>query len=254
MKDNKQNGNALFFILIAVVMLGLLTIILSRGGSNVEQTGSFERNTIQASKILRFAKSIEAAVQQMKLRNISENEISFQNDISTTDYTNSRCDDASDSNFPSCLVFDVEGAGLTYQKPDANWLDNANSGETYYGDWLFTGDVCIPEIGEGRNGICAADTGNLELLAVLPYIDLTLCQQINKTVKARISTGNPPSDESSAWTSGSSEFKGVYGVAARVLADPAPSVDIANSYTGCFEGDQDPPSGTYHFYHVILAR
>ena len=254
MNDQKQNGNALFFILIAVVMLGLLTMLLSRSGSSVEQTGDFERNVVEVSKILRYAKSIEATAQQMKLRNISENEISFENNISTTDYTNSRCDDASDTNFPSCLIFDPQGGGLTYQAPNPRWLDNANSAQTYFGDWLFSGDICIPEVESGRTGTCATDSSQLELLAILPYITLDLCRQINTMVKAKVTTGNPPTDQANAWTNGSAEFQGTFGVNPRNLADASPAVDIVNSYTGCFQGDGTPPSGTYHFYHVILAR
>lgn len=250
---NPEKGSALWFILIAVVLLGLLSMILSRGGSSSDQTGNFEQLRVQASEIIRYAKSIEAAVQEMQFRNISESDISFENATSTTDYTNSNCDTSADRSYPGCLIFNVEGAGLTYKTPNTKWLASANSAETYYGDWLFTGDICIPGVEEGSDSSCNAATANMELMIILPYISQTLCNHINSFVEAPVTSGTPPADDSNAWTDGASEFTGSFGANAHVLADD-PLADLEDNYTGCFEGGGTPASGTYHFYHVIKAR
>lgn len=251
---NNERGNALWFILIAVVLLGLLTMILSKGGSSTDQTGDFEQTRIQATQIMRTAKSLQAAVQDMKLRGVSENDISFENTVSTTDYTNANCDDASDASYPGCLVFNVEGAGQNYTAPKAAWLASVSPTPTYYGDWLFTGDTCIPDVGGVTGTGTCATAGEVELMAILPYITKELCEHINTTLRAKTSTANPPVDAGSAWVAGSAEFTGTYGANATNLTD-AGNADIVSQEAGCFEGGGGTPdSGTYHFYQVLLAR
>lgn len=248
-----ENGNALWFILIAVVLLGLLTMVLSRGGSSTEQTGNFEQLRVQSSEILRYARSIEAAIQEMQFRDISENDISFENTVSTTDYTNPNCDTSADRSYPGCMIYDVDGAGLTYKTPSSSWLDSANSSETYYGDWLFTGNTCIPNVGEGTDSDCDDTTSNMELMIILPFITKNLCKHINSFVDAPTTSANPPVDADDAWTDSSAEFTGTFGAAAHDIADD-PIADLDNNYTGCFESSGTPASGTYHFYHVLKPR
>ena len=128
-QHNTERGNALFFILIAVALLAALTMVISRSGSSVDQSGDFERNNIQASKVLRYAKSIETGIQDLLLRGCSENEISFWHD-SDGDGDEDGDDDYYNANSPtdhSCHVFDTSGAGLT-------WVDISEevaSGLTY---------------------------------------------------------------------------------------------------------------------------
>lgn len=249
-----EKGNVLWFILIAVTLLGLLTMVMSRGGSSTDQTGDFEQLRVQASDILRFAKSMETAVQEMELRGVSENDISFENSISTTDYTNANCDDASDRNYPACKVFGFGGAGLSYKAPNARWLDSSHSAEDYYGDWLFTGDVCILTSLDSTAADCNTNyPRNSELTLILPYVSLELCRHINSYVDAPTSTGNPPQDDAGAWPVTDPHFVGVFGAGGRTLTD-SPIADLRAVSTGCFEGDVHPAAGTYHFYHVLKAR
>ena len=79
MQKSNEKGNALWFILVAIVLLTSLTILLTRSGSSVNQSGDFERLQIQASQLLRYAKGVEEAVRTMQTRGISESDISFAN-------------------------------------------------------------------------------------------------------------------------------------------------------------------------------
>lgn len=247
-----ERGSVLWFILVGIVLLGALTIILSRSGSSVDQSGDIEKLNVQASQIMRYARSLETAAQQMTLQGISENEISFQNADSTTDYTNSNCDDSGDRNYPYCQVFNSQGAGLNYMTPSASWLNNTHSGETYYGDWLITGEACIPDVGTGDSSTCDSARSEKELLVILPYIKSKLCQRLNKQASAPITSANPPADDGTAWSE-SDEFTGSFIASGTLIAD-SPVADLSDNTTGCFEGGGTPASGTYHFYHVILAR
>lgn len=235
--NNTQHGNALFFILIAVVLLGLLTMILTRSGSSVEQSGDFERNRIQAGQILRYAKSIEAAIQKMKLRDVSENDISFKNPTTATDYTNANCDAAGDRSFPGCQLFDVEGAGLTYRN-----FASSNDGS----DWIFTAANNVGTTA-GPVGSTAARSGN-DIIMLLPNVDETLCIQINRDLDVGTS-GTLPVDTTGIATTA---FTGTYATGGPIVLDGDPTPFELNSQTaGCFT--DDAASITY-FYQVILTR
>ena len=253
MKHHNERGSVLWFILVGIVLLGALTVILSRSGSSVDQSGDVEKLNVQASQILRYARSLEAGVEQMLLQGISENELSFANADSTTDYTNANCDDSTDRNYPYCLIFDSQGAGLNYMVPNDRWLDASNSAETYYGDWLITGKSCIPEVGTGNTSSnCFNDIKAKELMVILPYIKKSLCMRLNKQANAKISTGNPPQDLGNAWPATNAQYTGSF-TTGNAIGD-SPVTDLKDNTTGCFEGDTYPASGTYHFYHVLLAR
>ena len=239
MKIQTQSGNALFFILVAVVMLGLLTMILSRGGSNTEQTGDFEQNRIQIGQLLRYAKSIETSIQEMKLLDISENDISFENPTTATDYTNANCDAAGDRSFPSCLLFDAQGAGLTYRN-----FANMNDGS----DWIITGANNVGTTA-GPVGSTAARIGN-DLIMLLPNMDQTLCIQINRDLDVGTAGTLPVETTGIATTA----FTGTFATGGPTLLDGDPTPFELNSETaGCFTDTAPDPDVTY-FYYVVLAR
>lgn len=249
-----QRGSVLWFILVGVALLGALTVILSRSGSSVDQSGDIEKLNVQASQIMRYARSLEAAAQQMTLQGISENEISFENDDSTTDYTNANCDDSSDRNYPYCLIFDSQGAGLNYMTPSASWLDSTQSSENYYGDWFITGFSCIPNVGEGSDSNCSSVASQKELIAILPFIKESLCERINILADAPMAGGNPPQDNNNAWNvAGTAEYTGSFAASGNSIAD-SPNTDLTDVTSGCFQGGTNPAAGTYHFYHVLIAR
>jgi hypothetical protein len=110
-----QHGNALWFILVAIVLLAALTILLNRSGTNVDQSGDVEQQRVKASQILRWAKGIESTVEQMKLRGISESDISFENTVTAQDYSNAACDAHKDPN--DCKIFATGGGGQNYLTP-----------------------------------------------------------------------------------------------------------------------------------------
>jgi len=162
-----ESGNALWFILIAIGLLGLLTVSLTRSGSGTNETGSFEQNQIAASEILSTVKSIENAVQFLLTKGCSENEISFWHDSD-----DNGIEDASDDYYnagapsdKSCHVFDPAGAGMTYES-----------------GFLFTGFTRILSVGTDSRH---------ELLIVLPNASNDSCNQVNRITGAPTNSGTP---------------------------------------------------------------
>lgn len=241
-----QNGNALWFILIAVALLGFLTAILTRSSSTVDQTGNLEQTRISASKILKYARSIQSAVEQLQMRGCSENEINFDNTV-VSGYTN--------ANAPSngnCDIFTTSGAGLTYQTPQVKWLDTTQSGETGYKQWLFTANNYVVGVETGTDSLGDSTGSNKELLIALPYININLCTALNDLVGVSNPSGAPPQDNNTADLT--PKFTGTFG-SGHHIQDTTSGTDALNEKrTGCFEGGGTPATGTYHFYHTLIAR
>jgi type II secretory pathway pseudopilin PulG len=230
MKRISEKGNVLWFILVGIVLLGALTLILSRSGSSVDQSADVEQLRVRAAQIMRYAKGIETAIDQMKIRGVSENDISFQNTVTTTDYTNARCTSV------ECRLFDPGGAGMAYQPPPPGTNDGS--------DWIFTGDNNIGSASDPI-GTQGAGTGN-DLIMLLPDMSEALCIQINRDLDVG-SPGELPVDNGGVDIS---PFQGQYAAALREI-DADPSMLLGGHNAGCFIDDTDD---TLYFYFVVLAR
>ena len=232
-----EQGNVLWFIMIAIVLMGALTLIISRTGSSVDQSGDIEQLRVRSTQILRYAKSLESAIQQMNLGGVSVDEISFENGDTATDYTNTNCSDASDANYPDCLIFDVQDAGLSYRAPPTG----ANDGS----DWIFTG---ANNVGSATDpvGTSGARSGN-DLVMLLPNANETLCIQINRD----LGVGTPGTLPSDTTGIDDTEFTGTYANALTII-DADPGLELDGESAGCFEDAND--SDKIYFYYVLLAR
>lgn len=242
--QNRQNesGNMLWLILIAIILLGSLSVMISRSSNTSNETGDYERQTIHATKIMRYAKSIQTGVQNLLARGCSENEISFDNAV-VAGYSN--------PNSPpdeSCNLFSVAGAGLTYKAPDPDWFDGVNAAETPYGEWYFPGKTCVQLVGD-QAANCAL-TGNFDALIILSYITKELCISLNRLLDISNPGGDPPQESQHMYVE--SKFTGswAHGAGSRGING------LPGTYSACLEGASgfEPDEDTYHFYHVLYAR
>src|SRR5690349_19816918 len=113
----QQSGNALIYILIAVFLLGGLTVLLSRTGNQTNDTGSTEQLSMQSSSLMKYASGIQTAVSNLQLAGCAENDISFEH-ASADGYYNANSSD-------KCKVVGTNaGGGETYKNPDTAWLDS----------------------------------------------------------------------------------------------------------------------------------
>lgn len=218
-----QSGNVLFIILFAVIMLGALTMMLSRSGGSSNQTGDVERFRVQANTMMSYASQIENAVGQLITSGISENDISFENSDSSADYTNSNCT----NNY--CLVFSTEGGGMSFNSP-SNYI-SANA------EWVFTG---ANTVGTSGNPV---GSGSPDLVMLLANVKEGICTQINKLLD--VDNGSIPTDTDGADTT---IFTGSYSAGETIDGD---SSELAGEPTGCFYDDNVDAN---RFYHVLHAR
>lgn len=139
MKRSFESGNALFFILIAVVMLAALSFAVMQGSRGGAESLSAEKTRLVATEILEYADVVAKAVAQTRLRGFEDTQISFENSA-VGGYANANCTDE------QCKIFSPSGGGVNYIAPNAEGLDQASAAATtfvnaanLYGQWFFRG-------------------------------------------------------------------------------------------------------------------
>lgn len=160
-----QKGSALFIILIAVALFGALSYAVAnmmRDGSGADITK--EKSGLYANEILDYGRAVREAVQSMRISNgCSDTDISFQNIVVTTGYTNGAN--------TACQVFNANGGGLNWISPAEKVNDGA--------EWVFTGTNIADGVG----------TTAPDLIMILPNITQAICDEIND-ISGITATGN----------------------------------------------------------------
>ncbi|NQZ14712.1 MAG: hypothetical protein HRT94_07810 [Alphaproteobacteria bacterium] len=247
---NTQNGNVLWFILLAIILLGLLTSMLNRSGSSTNETGAYEQGIIKANEVLTYLRSIEDGIQKLVARGCSENEFDFHNDNDNDGdyYDNEGCCTASKGNPTNsppnekCHIFAPGGAGLPYLRP----IDQGWSTATWpypYGNWFFSTWNRAPlndNSGSQYRGIIAG----------LSDVEEGLCLGINNQMGIENPSGSPPD---SAQFFGGTHFQGTYGNHAPAIFSTSGN-EIDQKKAGCFR--HDTGGGVYRngLFYVLYMR
>ncbi|MEM6780965.1 MAG: hypothetical protein AAF569_03790 [Pseudomonadota bacterium] len=237
-----ESGNVLIILLVAIVLLGALTALLTRSGGSTNETGELEQQSIVVSEILRYASSIEAAVTRLRQRGCSENQLSFQYDADGDgDYTDTgETPDYRNANAPSdlsCHIFHPNGGGQTYESPEADWLDSTHSAIVTYGDYAFTRRTEIADVGENTEK---------DLTLFINFIIRDLCVAINNTLDLPNPSGEPPVDDGDF--NSTDLFDGTFDTGS--VSDVNPP-ELIGEKSGCFKHSSNDQ---YFFYHVLIAR
>lgn len=231
----QQNGNALWMILIAIALIGALTAMFSRSSTTSDNTGDTERLAIGANEVIRYAKSIELAVQNLQGRGCSENELSFATDHpGAPDYTNSRAPDNG-----SCDLFKPSGAGLTFQP-------------------LRTGHFTAAAPDAGRPvftvayNVKATNSADSDLLLVFNNLTKNICLAVNRQLGIANPDGDAPEDVA---TVGAIDYAkgGFNGALADALGDDA-GEHLAARTAGCVKRIEVPSTPVYQYFHVLIDR
>ena len=219
----RERGSIIVWILIAIVLFAALSYAFSDGMRASETTISEEKARILASDIIDYGRTVKQAVQMLQINGCEDYEISFENTV-VAGYTNTSAptDD-------SCDVFEPEGAGLSWQTPDSDITSNP---------WYFQGEFEVENIG----------TSNMELLMSLTGMTQNTCEEINNRLGITNPSGPPTNDTFTTSTQFTAAYNDGGGSA---IGDNGEESNFAGKMAACFDG---PPSGTYHFYQVLIAR
>jgi hypothetical protein len=218
---SSQSGNALWFVLLAIVLLGALTVTLSRGGSDTDQTGEYEKQSIKVSKMLRYPKSIEESVKKLQMLNgCSESDINFYDPDVAALAAYERTPDTPDE----CKVFHASGGGLGWQGPPSGVNDGS--------DWIFN----------GATKICNLHSDRTEVLMLLKNMNSKVCEQINRQIlSSGVGTDGSGNEDTSPYVPPDLEGDGTRSLC---------TSETSGRPTGCVIDS----GGEYVFYHVLIPR
>lgn len=240
----KQHGNALFLILIAVALFAALSYAITqsgRGGGNVTR----ELNMLNASEILQYASTIKQATDKLLLiNNCQLTELSFQADWNGdgTDSGGNSADQANTTT-PSdgrCRYFHENGAGLSFiSKP--SFLEDTD----FMRGYRLHGNLGVDGLGE-----------QFEPELIFGFrlhptaANLEICNAINRTLDLPENLSDTHNAQFFSYFSWGGTFGDATPHPSRV-GDTATA--LSEAYTGCYNA-VGYDGGGYIFYHVLAVR
>jgi hypothetical protein len=240
---SSQSGNVIFLILIAVVLFAALSFAVTMGGRAGSRDAGTETTQIKAARLSQDSVGLERAIIRLRITmKTADDAISFENQT-LGGYINPAC------SVDDCKVFRPDGGQSLYTLPDPDWLDQTQSAQPDFGQWIFTGSTCVPGVGGGHTD-CDTNPNNYELVAYVPWLSRATCIQVNRKLGIGIADADPPQVTGDAW-SASPEFTGTYGSGYALL--DAGGI-LFGKMEGCFQGNGTPPAGSYHYYRVLFPR
>jgi hypothetical protein len=247
-----QRGNILFLILLAVVLFAALAYAVTsslRGGG---QSASPEKAQAAAAAIVQTGSMVEQGVARMMLiNNCKDTQVTFASTVVGYYAPNSPAD-------RRCHVFDPAGGGLTIPSMDKSYYDPARSGASLWGGYVFVANP-VEDIGLNCGSPYEACA---ELMMIVPFLRKDVCQAINAmqgittipqvTGTMQMNKFSTYQNETSAgsvntgkWMGGP-VMKGRHGLCVEGKDD---IYGTLGNYSG-----SNSAVGTYHYYHVLIAR
>lgn len=237
-----EKGNILFIILIAIALIGLLTVAIQStsrpDGANIDK----EQLSIRATEVQRYASELERAVMFIMQNGKSESDIRFAHPDAHADYG-----DLSADGDPSDQVFHRLGGGASYRTPPADINDGSA--------WEFYGGTHLPGVGSDK----------ADLIAVLPNVTQAFCNKVNALndqtgtptdTGASAASGSDPGDCLNIGAAGrfddSRQFYSTVNTVDETTFEQDEEASAARTtLQACVVCDTD---SSRHFYHVLMVR
>lgn len=214
-----EQGNALFLILIAVVLFAALSYAITQSNRSSGNAGR-ETNTISGTTITQYTSGIRTGITRMLLRGTATSELLF--------------DKPSDTAYSVAAnttkeVFHPDGGGVGYQSTDQNIVnavvaETANGGAAPNGNWHFLIAKPVTNI--------ATTAG--DVVAVLADVKRGVCEQLNQQINGN--TTIPTASNTDATMVDTSTAIAGTGVSGQPF--------------GCVKSS----GTTYYYYHVLAEQ
>ncbi len=226
--NHPESGNVLIYIIGAIFLIGLLTVILK--GTTTPGSGiDYEAMILKASQVRAYGAELERGVSYVLRNGRSETEISFAHPNHSSVYGTYGSD-------PTAEVFNLQGGGVT-------WKDNDSDIQTADTDWVFTATSDMNLVG---------DSSNMDLVAVLPYITQDLCLYINEQTGIDSDPIENIDNLGDAYVL--TPFAGSFSGSETFLGDTPTEFKPEGCGREAAGGGGSMPDGTMFYYKVLLAR
>lgn len=245
-KHNKESGNVLFLILIAVALFAALSYAVTQstrsGGGSTER----EQALLGSSAMTQYPTALRTSVIRMILGGIGVEDLLF----------NPPSGSFGGETATDQLVFHPDGGGAVYQESAADVMAGSNQGV-----WIFSGHWEVPEV--GTDG-----TGGNDIIAFLPGVSAAVCSRVNEelgidgvaegcTMEGDVPELSTTADDADV-NAASSEMITGYTLPTATAADniiecqAGTSNPFSGQASGCFYAEES--LDLYVFYSVLLER
>jgi hypothetical protein len=156
-QHKNQGGNALFLILIAVVLFAALTYAITQSNRGSGNSSAREGNSVGASSVTQFPAAVRTGVTRILMRGFGVADLVYSRPTDGASYTAPTAPVTTQQ-----LVFHPDGGGVTFTPPDdqavtslanATWVINSNAGTTVEGVGTATGDH-VMFLTDVKGGVC----------------------------------------------------------------------------------------------------
>ncbi len=246
--SKNQRGNVLLIVLIGIVLFGALSYAVKSPGSARLKVDR-EQETLLIAEMMQYAQNIQTAVTNLRLNGCGDTQISFDSTETGTTYDNPFAPASG-----KCNVMASLGGPIPHKTVDTRLLDSSQSAQPLYGTYHITGLTSV--IGIGSDYTCGNSNGK-ELILFVPHLKKSVCEAIAQRTNGMDVGNTLPQDWNIAYRTVGAPipFKGVYidacGFDINELTNPAV---LNGKMSGCFEGNNEPPTGVYSYFQVLLVR
>lgn len=155
---NKESGNVLFLILIAVALFAALSYAVTQSTRSGAGSTDREQSLLGSASLTQYPTALRTAVVRMLLAGIDVKDLAFNGPANFTGTSE------------TYLVFHPDGGGAVFQQPPTDVMQSGASG-----NWSHNARYSIPNIGRSNGDAASAD-----LIAFLPNINTPSCQRVNQ--------------------------------------------------------------------------
>ncbi|MEM8833359.1 MAG: hypothetical protein AAGB32_02345 [Pseudomonadota bacterium] len=166
---DKESGNVLFLILIAVALFAALSYAVTQSTRSGGGSADRETSLLNSASLTQYPASLRTSLIRMILNGAAATELEFNPPA-----------DFGTLSLDSLGVFHPNGGGGVYQRAPAEVMQGSTQGT-----WHFNGEWTIPDI-----GLNDAGPGN-DIIAFLPGVSLSVCESINDRVGIDTTGCNP---------------------------------------------------------------
>lgn len=230
-RNKNQNGNVIFYVLLGIVLVGLLTVAIRNGGNAGKEDITGEDMVLKAGEVQRHGAEVARAVTYILQDGASEADIRFAPpDDNSTQYGDI-------TTTPTKQVFSTSGGRATYRSPPENVQNSA-------ANWEFFATTAIPQIGSDKP----------ELVAVLPDVTEAFCKVINSQLGFDQTT--QPTDNVNGTTPDcvmgavTDRFIGTYADSGPNGMDDTTFSRLPSAQACVYCAS----NSTYNYYYVLMSR
>ena len=234
-----QKGNAFLIVLLGIALFAALAFTISRSMRSDNTTRLSQREAVlAAADVLDYAQQMERAVNKLRRRGVSENDISFVNDYAAGyEHTPNQLNENK--------IFNISGGGINWIDPtpgvDQNMLPYVDA-SVRLNEWMFSGRNTLPGLGTANGK---------ELLLALHFVKKEICLKINDRLGIDNPGESPPPEKIAAPPGGllTTAYTGTFNAAAQGVDNGVPGAG-----TACLTVEANGSGDYYMFYHVLIER